>query len=104
MFPLMSTVSSLITGDKRMWSRTRIAPLLLRAGVAIPPPNDKCLIYGWHVEHPYMIKVRAAGGFAAYEKQHRAQLVATFAPKLDHLLLKELVPLVIDYYAHVGLY
>jgi len=51
-----------------------------------------------------MIKVRAAGGFAAYEKQHRAQLVATFAPKLDHLLLKELVPLVIDYYAHVGLY
>merc|ERR1712176_951728 len=92
-FPLISTVSSLITGDKRMWSRTRIAPLLLRAGVAIPPPSDKCLIYGWHVEHPYMIKVRAAGGFAAYEKQHRAQLVATFAPKLEHLLLKELVPL-----------
>ena len=61
-------------------------------------------LHGWHVEHPYMIKIRAAGGFAAHEKQHRAQLVATFAPKLDHLLLKDLVPLVIDYYAHVGLY
>ena len=53
---------------------------------------------------PYLQKIRAAGSFAAYAKQHRAKLVAMLAPKLGHLLPPELVSVVITFWAPVGLH
>ena len=53
---------------------------------------------------PYLQKVRAAGGFAAYAKQHRAKLVAMLAPKFAHVLPPELVSVVITFWAPVGLH
>ena len=52
---------------------------------------------------PYLARVVAAGGFRAYEKAHRARLVATFAPKFSHLP-EEVVGVVMMFYAHVGFY
>ena len=53
---------------------------------------------------PYLRKIRAAGSFANYAKQHREKLVATFAPRLGHLLPPELVSVVITFWAPVGLH
>ena len=53
---------------------------------------------------PYLKKIRAAGGFSKYERQHRAMLVASYAPKFSHLLPPELVSVVISFWAHVGFY
>ena len=53
---------------------------------------------------PYLQKVRAAGSFATYEKQHRVKLVAMLAPKFAHLLPPELVSVVITFWAPVGLH
>ena len=47
----------------------RVFPVLLRAGAAIPP----------NVTHPYVRKVAAAGGFAAYERAHRLRLATILA-------------------------
>ena len=52
----------------------------------------------------YLQKVRAAGGFSNYERQHRAMLVARYTPKFSHLLPPELVSVVISFWAHVGFY
>ena len=52
----------------------------------------------------YLQKVRAAGGFSKYERQHRAMLVARYTPKFSHLLPPELVSVVISFWAHVGFY
>ena len=53
---------------------------------------------------PYLKKIRAAGGFSKYERQHRAMLVASYAPKFSHLLPPELGSVVISFWAHVGFY
>ena len=47
----------------------RVFPVLLRAGAAIPP----------NVAQPYVRKVAAAGGFAAYERAHRLRLATILA-------------------------
>ena len=52
----------------------------------------------------YLQKVRAAGSFANYQKQHRAKLVAMLAPKFAHVLPPELVSVVITFWAPVGLH
>jgi len=86
--------------------RRRIWPLLLRAGAIMPtdensyrPPN-----YITHRAHPYLLKLDAAGGFKAYEKAHRARLLATFTPKFTHLVPEELVPIIVEFSFHVGFY
>ena len=45
----------------------------------------------------------AAGSFANYAKAHRARLLAILAPKFPHLP-KEMVSVVIGFWAHVGFY
>ena len=50
-----------------------------------------------------MQKVRAAGGFRAYERAHLDALAATFLPKLPRLP-PELVRRVVAYAFHVGDY
>ena len=49
----------------------------------------------------YVNAVAAAGGYVAYEKAHRAKLAAIFAPKLLQLPA-EVIPTVVDFWAHLG--
>ena len=43
-----------------------------------------------------------AGGWKRYAQAHRTRLVATFAPKLR--LPADVIPLVVDFWANVGMY
>ena len=54
---------------------------------------------GWT---PYLDKVHDAGGWERYARAHRSRLVATFAPKLR--LPADVIPLVVDFWANVGMY
>ena len=79
--------------------RRHLKRVLIRAGATFDAhvrdnQDDTC---------PYLEKVSAAGGFPAYEKAHRARLVATFAPKFSSLP-NEVVGVVMMFYAHVGFY
>ena len=49
----------------------------------------------------YVNAVAAAGGYVAYEKAHRAKLAAIFSPKFTWLPA-EVVPTIIEYWAHFG--
>ena len=50
----------------------------------------------------YHSRISSAGGFANYQKQQRATLMAMLAPKMDHLLPPELVSHVITFWGHLG--
>ena len=54
---------------------------------------------GWT---PYLDKVHDAGGWERYARAHRTRLVATFASKLP--LPADVIPLVVDFWANVGMY
>ncbi len=71
----------------------RICLTLLRAGAALPARTADV----------YLEKVRAAGGFRAYERAHLNAIAATFLPKLPSLP-PELVRRVVEYAFHVGDY
>ena len=49
----------------------------------------------------YVNAVAAAGGYVAYEKAHRAKLVATFVPKLLRLPA-EVIPTIVGFWAYTG--
>ena len=51
----------------------------------------------------YLKKVIAAGGFTAYERAHRARLVAMLAPKLTHMPA-DAISHMVDFAFHVGFY
>ena len=78
--------------------RQKLIALLLSRGAVDGPSVDPMS------RSPYLRKIRAAGSFAVYEKQHRAKLVAMLAPRLGHLLPPELVSVVITFWAPVGLH
>ena len=88
----------------------RICTLLLRAGAALPA--------AWTVRYAhagryatddrrtacaYIERVRAAGGFKAYETAHRQRLVAIYAPKFPHLPT-DMLGRVLEYSYNVGGY
>ena len=50
----------------------------------------------------YHSRITRAGGFANYQKQQRATLMALLAPKMSHLLPPELVSHVITFWGHLG--
>ena len=79
-------------------SHQKVIALFLSRGAVDGPNVDRL------VRSSYLQKVRAAGSFANYEKQHRAKLVASYTPELSHLLPPELVSVVISFWAHVGFY
>ena len=86
--------------------RRRIWPVLLRAGAILPTGDVRrngYRIYA-HRAHPYLQKIETAGSFKAYEKAHRARLLATFTPKFTHLVPEELVPIIVEFSFHVGFY
>ena len=87
----------------------KIYPILFRAGTALPTREH--LIPGHTDRHrgtgtcvAYVRKIRAAGGFKRYERNHLNAITATFAPKLSHVLPPELVRRVVEYAFHVGDY
>ena len=88
------------------YGRRRIWPLLLRAGSILPTGQNHYRLssYDTHRTHPYLQKIETAGGLKAYEKAHRARLLATFTPKFTHLVPEELVPLIVEFSFHVGFY
>ena len=51
----------------------------------------------------YLKKVIATGGFTAYERAHRARLVAMLAPKLTHMPA-DAISHMVDFAFHVGFY
>ena len=86
--------------------RRRIWPVLLRAGAILPTGDVRrhgYRIYA-HPAHPYLQKIETAGSFKAYEKAHRARLLATFTPKFTHFVPEELVPIIVEFSFHVGFY
>ena len=72
----------------------RVFPVLLRAGAAIPP----------NVAHPYVRKVAAAGGFAAYERAHRLRLATILARVVFPRLPLDVVSHVVAFGCHAGDY
>jgi len=110
---LIFTLSRLFEHLTRRWRRrcTRLYAVLLRGGAILnrdetqaeaetrSPYFDK----GHVARSPYLDKVHDAGGWKRYEQAHRKQLVATFASKLLRLPA-DVIPLVVDFWAHVGYY
>ena len=70
----------------------RIWPLFLRAGAEIPIDET----------HPYIVRVRNAGGWKKYEQQHLARITSILAP--TPLLPPELVRHVVSFWLHAGYY
>ena len=79
------------TYHPKLWRRAY--PHLLRAGARIPHIRGK--------EIPYIQKVLAAGGFVPYERAHRASLAAIFVPRFPQLP-EEIVPRIVEFWAHTG--
>jgi len=65
--------------------KQRSCTLLLRAGAAIPAGVFDASDRGPRQTRAYIERIRAAGGYKAYERVHRQRLVAMFLPKLPHL-------------------
>ena len=63
----------------------RICTLLLRAGAALPAARTGYTTHDQRTACAYIERIRAAGGFKAYETAHRQRLVAIYAPKFPHL-------------------
>ena len=88
---------------------TRTYPHFLQAGAVIPTIDELRRFSGPgcydenELQDPYLQKVLSAGSFANYAKAHRARLLAILAPRFPHLP-KEMVSVVIDFWAHVGFY
>ena len=53
--------------------------------------------------HRYVNAVAAAGGYVPYARAHRKKLAAIFTPKFPQLP-EEVVPTIIEFWAHVGHY
>ena len=69
----------------------RVWPLLLRAGAEIPTNNT----------HPYIVRVRNAGGFQRYAQAHVARIASILETPL---LPPELVRKVLAFHLHAGYY
>ena len=79
----------------------KVIALLISRGAVVSSDVEASIRAG---KSPYLQKVRAAGSFVLYAKQHRAKLVAMLAPKFAHVLPPELVSVVITFWAPVGLH
>ena len=85
---------------------------LLRAGAALPSWDPEPAPYdGWRWEElvpnfpqtrAYIERIRAAGGFKAYEKAHRQRLTAIFLPKFPTTLPVEMLGRVLEFTWDIG--
>ena len=83
----------------RVTSAQRVWPLLLSNGGV----SDSMAAVMDEDGFEYIRKVVTAGGFAAHAKAHRARLVATLVSKFT-CIPADNIPLVVDFWAHVGFY
>ena len=82
-------------------SPRRVWPLLLmNGGVANAFPMDSMMDQDGF---EYIRTIVKAGGFAAHAKAHRSRLVATLVSKFTRIPADN-IPLVVDFWAHVGFY
>lgn len=88
----------------------RLWPFFFRMGLAHPRPPESMpdpritgTCYAPRRAHPYLGKIEAAGGWKKYERAHLRSLTATFVPKFPRLPA-EIVPLIVQFWAHVGDY
>ena len=90
-----------VAGLPATGSPRRVWPLLLRnGGVTNAFPMGSVM----HQDgFEYIRKIVTAGGFAAHAKAHRARLVATLVQKFTRIPADN-IPLVVDFWAHVGFY
>ena len=79
-----------------MFKHHRVVVLLLSRGATADGGSLEQISPGYH------LRITRAGGFANYQKQQRAKLMAMLAPKFSHLLPPELVSHVITFWAHLG--
>ena len=88
-----------------------ILPMLLRAGSPLPrwtiaewmqPDNSDEDADAFNAAATnYVNAVFAAGGYVPYERAHRQRLAAIFVPKFTWLPA-EVVPTIVNFWAHVG--
>ena len=78
---------ALKNGNPRMWA------LFLRAGAEIPPGHN----------HPYLVRVRNAGGFKKYAQNHLAAMTKLFAAN-GRRLPPEVVRQIMKFWLHLGYY
>ena len=78
---------ALKNGSRRMWV------LFLRAGAEIPPGHN----------HPYLVRVRNAGGFKKYAQNHLAAMTKLFAAN-GRRLPPEVVRQIMKFWLHLGYY
>ena len=78
-------------------NKRRVYAILVANGATIPPD-------GPDADDAYLCKVRAAGGFPAYEKAHRQALATKFAAKAFPRLPVDAVSHVVAFAFHVGYY
>ena len=99
------------TLEYAVWvNHRRLWPFLFRLGVAYPRPPESMpdpritdMVYSPRRAHPYLRKIEAGGGWKKYERAHLRSLSATFVPKFPRLPA-EIVPLIVQFWAHVGDY
>ena len=86
----------------------RVVSMLLRAGSPLPHHDDTIFMndrsYGFNAAATnYVNAVAAAGGYVPYERAHRQRLASIFVPKFTWLPA-EVVPTIVEFWAHVGHY
>ena len=86
----------------------RVVSMLLRAGSPLPVHGETIFMneraVGFNAAAAsYVSAVSAAGGYVPYARAHRQRLVAIFVPKFTWLPA-EIIPTVVDFWAHVGHY
>ena len=81
--------------------KQRSCTLLLRAGAAIPAGVFDASDRGPRQTRAYIERIRAAGGYKAYEKAHRQRLVAMFLPKFPTLPV-EMLERVLEFTWDIG--
>ena len=80
----------------------RLFPLFLRAGAEVPTTMITRLSVHVPVTHPYIVRVRNAGGFKKYEKAHITRITAILAP--TPRLPPEMVRKIVEFWLHAGYY
>ena len=80
-----------------LFNNPRVYSTLLRAGSALPTEQS------YIREGPYFLKVRRAGGFKQYEAQVKKSLAAMLVPKFPQIPA-EVIPTIVEFWAHAGDY
>ena len=101
-------VQSSLPVERVLNNHKRVVSMLLRAGSPLPVHGETIFMneraVGFNAAAAsYVSAVSAAGGYVPYARAHRKRLAAIFAPKFTWLPA-EVVPTVVEFWAHVGHY